>query len=64
MANKVRLKCVKSGRHNSKAGHRRRSKNKKSVVEKRRFRLSAQDNLLAENLHFQNNLNKRPNLGI
>lgn len=57
MSNKKQLKGVKKQRLNSKAGHRRRGKNKKSVAEKRRLRLSEQDSLLNENLHLQEQLN-------
>ena len=57
MANRTQLKGVKKNRHNSGAGKRRRGKCKKSVVEKRRLRLSAQDTLLNENLYFQEQLN-------
>ena len=64
MGRRVQLKGVKQQRLNSRAGHRRRAKNKKSVVEKRRLRLLTQDTLLNENLRFQNNLNEKPSLGI
>lgn len=57
MANRKQLKSVKKQRLNSKAGKRRRGKSKKSVAEKRRFRLAEQDALLNENLHLQEQLN-------
>ena len=53
MSNYKQLKSVKKQRLNSKAGHRRRGKNKKSVAEKRRLRLLGQDTLLNENFHSQ-----------
>ena len=39
MAKRKRLKGVKKQRLNSKGGHRRRNKRKKSVAEKRRLRM-------------------------
>jgi len=63
MARRIKLKGVKKNRCKSKAGHRNRSKNKKSVVEKRRLRLSAQDTLLNENSHLQEQLREKPNIG-
>ena len=64
MAGRKQLKGVKKNRHNSKAGNRRRAKSKKTVAEKRRLRLLRQDVLLTENLRFQNDLNKKPCLGM
>jgi len=58
MSKRTQLKSVKKQRLNSKAGHRRRGKCKKSVAEKRRLRLAGQDTLLNNNLHFQEQLNE------
>ena len=56
MANFKQLKGLRKQKLNSKGGHRRRAKKKKSVAEKRRLRLSEQDTLLNENLYLQEQL--------
>lgn len=53
MANRKKLKCLRKNRHKSKAGNRRRNRQKKSVVEKRRLRILDSDNLLNENFQMQ-----------
>jgi len=42
MANRKRLKTIRKGRHKSVAGHRNRSKRKKSVSKRKRLRTLAQ----------------------
>lgn len=43
MANRIQVKSVKKQRFSSKAGQRRRGKNRMSVAEKRKFRLLTQN---------------------
>lgn len=53
MANRNQIKGVKKQRLNSKGGHRRRGKSKKSVAEKRKLRLLKSDSLLNSYYHKQ-----------